>query len=149
MKYIALAVALLLLGCGRQAPAGTDATAAATNQILSPGISPVRIGDAGAGFAACGTRGMVVNLSRGGVAYLPLRAAPFAEAQEIARLGNGAALFLCTRSIDQKWQGVVVPPEAAPDTDCGVSAPVAAPTTYAGPCRAGWVANDFVQISPR
>ncbi len=157
MKHLALAAVLILAGCARQSPAGNDSTVAISDAALSPGISPVRIGNTGAGFAACGTTGVVVNLSPGGVSYLPLRAAPFAEAQEIARLGNGAPLYLCSRSIDQKWQGVVVPPDtgpdaapaATPDTDCGVSAPVAAPTAYAGPCRSGWVASDFVRISSR
>jgi len=160
MRHLALAAALLLPGCAQQSPAGNNATASAgAVQPLSPGTVPVRIGEAGAGLAACGTRGMVVNLSPGGVSYLPLRAAPFAEGQEVARLGNGAPLYLCTRSIDQKWQGVVVPPDPAPadgspadrspGTDCGVSAPVAAPAAYAGPCRSGWVASDFVRISPR
>jgi hypothetical protein len=88
-----------------------------------------------------------VNVSPQGQPYLPVRAAPFAEAEEVAKLGSGAKLFLCQRSIDQRWQGVVVPPETTPDSDCGVASPVASAQAYAGPCRSGWVLSSFVRPS--
>ena len=147
MNYLVMAAILVLAGCARQAP-DTNSNVGAIDSAapLSPGISPVRIGEGGAGFPACATRGTVTNLSPGGVSFLPLRAAPFVEAAEIARLDNGTPLFLCARSIDQKWQGVVVPLPDRPDADCGVAAPIDAPRDYRGPCRAGWVASDFVRI---
>jgi len=79
-------------------------------------------------------------------AYLPVRAAPFAEADELMRLDAGAQLRVCTRSIDQRWMGVVVAPKEAPDTDCGVAAPVASPRAYTGPCKSGWVSSAFIRL---
>ncbi len=91
--------------------------------------------------------GQVVNISPSGETYLPVRAAPFAEADEVARLSQGAQIYLCTRSIDQRWQGVVVPPADAPGTDCGVSSPVASSRAYAGPCKSGWISSAFVRLT--
>lgn len=153
MKVTALALCLPLVlvapGCSRRSPSAEAPVAAAVDNgaaTLSPGKLAVRIGDGGAGFAACGTSARVINLSPAGQAYLPVRAAPFAEADEVARLDNGARLYACTRSMDQQWQGVVIPPADAPDDDCGVSAPVAQERDYAGPCVSGWVASDFVRL---
>lgn len=147
MKHLVMAAMITLAGCAQQSGPGNETSAMPSEAApLSPGVAPVRVGEGGPGFPACGTRGTVINLSPGGVAQLSLRAAPLAEANEIARLGNGQSLFLCARSIDQKWQGVVVPPESAPDADCGVAAPIDAPTGYAGPCRSGWVATGFVRV---
>ncbi len=112
---------------------------------LAPGTRPVRIGEGGPSFGACAARGQVVNISPTGETYLPLRAAPFVEADEVARLGEGAVLFTCARSLDQRWQGVIVPPADTPDADCGVVAPIAAARNYDGPCRSGWVASSFVR----
>lgn len=147
MKHFVMAAMVTLASCAQQS-APTNDTSAILGEAapLSPGVAPVRVGDGGPGLPACGTRGTVVNLSPGGVAQLLLRAAPLAEANEIAQLGNGQPLFLCARSIDQRWQGVVVPPEGQPDADCGVAAPIGAPTAYAGPCRSGWVASGFVRV---
>ncbi len=114
---------------------------------MTPGTRAVTIGEGGAGLSACVARGKVINLSPAGQPYLPVRAAPFAEAQEIARLDNGATMFVCTRSMDQGWRGVIIPPADQPDTDCGVRAPVAVARAYAGPCRSGWVPAAFVQLS--
>ncbi|OYY89270.1 MAG: hypothetical protein B7Y45_12945 [Sphingomonas sp. 28-66-16] len=146
MKHLVLAATLALAGCAQQSAPGNDATTAPDGSVpLSPGVSPVRIGEGGPGFDACGRVGAVVNLSPSGEAYLPLRTAPFVEAKEIGRLTNGRRLYVCTRSMDQKWQGVVVPPADAPDLDCRVSAPIAAPRAYDGPCQSGWVSTAFVK----
>ncbi|WP_404371976.1 hypothetical protein AB5I39_05050 [Sphingomonas sp. MMS24-J45] len=147
MKHPALAFLLLLAACSRESMAGdNDSALYQTNAVaLTPGVKPVRIGEGGAAFRACATGGQVVNLSPTGERYLALRAAPFAEADEVARLDEGTRLFLCTRSLDQRWQGVVVPPADAPDSDCGVTASLAAPRDYAGPCRSGWVLSAFVR----
>ena len=125
---------------------GNEAVVDDTVEAMTPGTRPVRIGEGGPGFDACQYVGRVARVLPSGETYLPLRAAPFAEADELARLPNDARLFVCTRSIDQRWQGVVVPPANAPDGDCGVTAPVASARNYAGPCRSGWVASAFVRL---
>lgn len=149
-----LASCLLLAACAQRTPPGNDAMLydlADKGAPLSPGIQPVRIGEGGPAFRACAAVGTVVNLSPAGEAYLALRSAPFAEGAEVARLGAGAQVYLCTRSLDQRWHGVVVPPDGSapgsPEAECGVTAPLAAPRAYAGPCRSGWVASAFVSAS--
>ncbi len=139
---------LLLCACAKQGPGGNDADLYSANTAtLSPGVQAVRIGEGGPAYPACTSMGTVTNLSPAGETYLPLRAAPFAEADETARLGEGATLFLCSRSLDQRWQGVVVPPANAPASDCGVTAALASARSYAGPCRSGWVLSSFVRPS--
>ena len=147
MKTSALALVLLLSACSRESMvADNDASLYQTNTVaLTPGVKAVRIGEGGPAFRACASIGQVVNLSPTGERYLSLRAAPFAEADEVARLDDGGRLFLCTRSLDQRWQGVIVPPADAPDSDCGVAAALAAPRDYDGPCRSGWVLSAFVR----
>jgi hypothetical protein len=147
MKSAAPALCLLLLACHPSSGTPDDTALYNGNQQaaeLSPGVQAVRVGEGGAAFPACAASGTVIDLSPTGQAYLPLRDAPFAEGKELARLANGQALLLCTRSLDQRWQGVVVP--EASGADCGVSAPVAAPQAYAGPCKSGWVSSAFVQV---
>ena len=137
-----------LAGCAQRDAPVTDSVD--DNQqgptALTPGTRAVTIGEGGAGLAACIARGRITNLSPDSQPYLPVRAAPFAEALEVAQLHNGAHLFVCTRSIDQGWRGVILPPEDQPDADCGVRAPVAAVQPYRGPCRQGWVPAAFVEM---
>jgi len=149
-----LLLAILLCACTKPAKFGQDNDAALFNageveQPLTPGVVPVRIGDGGPRFAACGGTGEVWNLSPGGEASLTVRSAPFTEAGKIAELGNGAKLSVCARSMDQRWLGVVIPPTAAPDSDCGTASPAASPRAYAGPCLSGWVTSAFVRLSAR
>ena len=91
------------------------------------------------------------QVTRAGGNGLALRAAPFAEAKSVATLAEGARLHVCTRSIDQKWLGVVVRPAPAdgdgtPAVDCGVSSPVDRKQAYEGPCASGWVASAYVRL---
>ncbi|WP_010183260.1 hypothetical protein [Sphingomonas sp. PAMC 26605] len=148
-----LLLALLLCGtpiagCSREAAPDDDAALYQSNAAtLTPGVQPVRVGEGGPAFRACASIGQVVNLSPAGEQYLAVRTAPFAEAGEVVRLGDGAKMYLCSRSLDQRWQGVVVPPADAPTSDCGVTASLAGPRAYAGPCKSGWVLSGFVQPS--
>ena len=140
---------LLLAACSQSTGFGNEIVAAAqpVAEPMRPGIRPVRIGEGGPSFAACAYTARVVNASGGGEASLAVRAAPFVEADEVRRLSDGTKLFACTRSIDQRWQGVVVPPAEAPDSDCGVTSPVGSARDYAGPCTSGWVASAFVRLT--
>ena len=109
----------------------------------------VTIGEDGPRFDACGALGQAVRVGARGLA---IRAAPFADAQEIGRMAEGARAHICTRSLDQKWLGVVLPlsgPEqsdgAAP-VDCGVSEPVDRKQPYTGPCLSGWVSSAGIRL---
>lgn len=118
---------------------------------LESGLSrPVTIGEDGPRLDACGALGQV---TRPGGAGLAVRAAPFDDAREIARLAEGDRAFVCTRSLDQKWLGVIVPPAPAPaadnaaePVDCGVSSPVERQVAYDGPCVSGWVASAYIRL---
>lgn len=111
-------------------------------------VRPVTIGEDGPQLDACGSLGQVMRVGAKGLA---VRAAPFAEAQAVATLAEGDRAFVCTRSFDQKWLGVVVPPAPAADNgaepaDCGVASPVERKQPYAGPCVSGWVASASVRL---
>lgn len=113
---------------------------------LSPGVRPVTIGESGSNFAACATRGTVVDL---GSDTQPLRRAPFADAETAGTVVAGQRLFVCTRSIDQRWLGVVVVPIDAPNNGCGVSVPVESKRDYNGSCGVGWLRSAHVRLVGR
>lgn len=171
-----LAIAFALTGCAdpepaqKREPGGVQAGARIDAAQPSPTARAVNIGEGGTRFAACQGRGRVGNL-RGGT--LPLRDAPFDDAKQIGELTEDTHVFICTRSLDQQWLGVVVasedgmkpvdapiaagesaepaPDAAAPASriDCGVTAPVRGKRPYAGPCQSGWVENTFVAVVAR
>lgn len=116
------------------------------SRMDAPMARAVTIGEDGPRMDACGGLGQVTRSGAGGLA---LRAAPFADAKELARLAEGQRAHICTRSLDQKWLGVVVPPAApavAEATDCAVSSPVDRKQAYDGPCVSGWVASAYVRL---
>ncbi|HEY9554004.1 hypothetical protein [Allosphingosinicella sp.] len=105
---------------------------------------PVRIGELGASFNACNAAGTTRNLAEGG--SLPVRAAPFDAAEETGAIPASARFFVCTRSHDQGWMGVVFHEGGTLDPSCGVSGPVTTARAYDGPCRSGWIASAFVKL---
>ena len=128
--------------------AGAPREVVPDSRIESTLARPVTIGEDGPRLDACGVMGQVTRAGGNGLA---LRAAPFAEAKSVATLAEGARLHVCTRSIDQKWLGVVVRPAPAdgdgtPAVDCGVSSPVDRKQAYEGPCASGWVASAYVRL---
>lgn len=171
-----LAIALTLAGCAdpepaqKRAPGGVQAGERLDAAEPSPTARAVNIGEGGTRFAACQGRGRVGNL-RGG--KLAVRDAPFDDAKQIGELTEDAHVFICTRSLDQQWLGVVVasedgmkpvaatpapsegsepndaPATPAPSVDCGVTAPVRGKRPYAGPCQSGWVESTFVAVVAR
>lgn len=102
---------------------------------------PVRIGELGPSFAACGTAG---TTRRNGP--LEVQAAPFENADSVGEIAAGARFFVCTRSIDQRWMGVVYADSGLLDEACGVSTPVPSRRAYAGACHSGWVAASAVKL---
>jgi hypothetical protein len=77
---------------------------------------------------------------------LPVRAAPFDAAAESDAIPAGARFFVCSRSHDQRWLGVVWKETGELSAECGVSSPVTSRRAYAGPCRSGWVQAAFVKL---
>ncbi|WP_152414616.1 hypothetical protein [Blastomonas sp. AAP53] len=106
-----LLVLIALSGCAdpeptrQREPGGVVAQERVRSDDPSPTARPVNIGEGGTRFAACQGRGRVGNL-RG--AALPLRDAPFDTAKQVGSLAENAHVFVCTRSLDQQWLGVVV-----------------------------------------
>ncbi|AUW56809.1 hypothetical protein C1T17_00675 [Sphingobium sp. SCG-1] len=140
--------------------AGAPREAMSETQIESSLARPVTIGEDGPRLDACGALGVVRGIAGGRT--LALQAAPFQNAAASAQLANGSRVHVCTRSLDQRWLGVVVPPSApapvegssrnaaAPEpVDCGVTSPVDHKQPYDGPCQSGWVSSGFVQLIAR
>lgn len=110
-------------------------------------VQPVVIGESGPRFDACQWSGLVRSVSGDGA--LPVRAAPFAEAAQRDTLTNGDMVYVCNRSHDQDWLGVVYADTRELTGTCGVSAPVSARRAYEGPCGSGWVSSAFIQLRAR
>jgi|TARA_R100001244_G_scaffold86820_3_gene66313 hypothetical protein len=117
-----------------------------------PSAKPVRIGEGGPRFDACQSVGEVGSHVSGA---LPVLNAPFDAADKKDSLAPGQRVYICTRSIDQQWFGIVYDkPASSPDGamaargpgDCGVSSPVRAKRNYDGPCESGWVESIYVVL---
>jgi hypothetical protein len=146
-QRLALFALLTLAGCGEAvkddhfaADVKVDGEAAP----VVPGAVPVRIGELGASFAACGTAGTTRHLASGEL--LPVRAAPYDAAAEIGKVPAAAQFFICARSHDQRWMGIVYDESGTLAPACGVASPVTNRRNYEGPCRSGWVSSAFVKL---
>ncbi|HEX8308118.1 MAG TPA: hypothetical protein VF645_06825 [Allosphingosinicella sp.] len=111
---------------------------------VPPESRRVRIGELGANFRACSAAGTTRNLKAGEA--LPVRSSPFDNAGETGKVASGGRFFICTRSLDQKWFGIVFDEGGALAERCGVSEPVTRRRDYDGPCRSGWVQSAFVKV---
>lgn len=170
-RYIwPLALAAALVGCSKAEKIdqnGSDVPAVQAQRDAAdvqprPSMTPVRIGEGGPRFDACQAVGQVRGLGRR--SSLDVFDAPFDDAKVKGALAEGRKIFICTRSIDQQWLGVVIPQEqpdsavadAANDTgpapdrpaaaDCGVSSPVRSKRMYDGPCKSGWVESNYIKL---
>jgi hypothetical protein len=111
---------------------------------LDQAVVPVRIGELGRNFAACNAQGEVRERATNGA--MPVRAAPYEQAQQKAQLPPGSTFFICSRSLDQRWFGVVYDSAGQASRGCGVSSPVGQRRDYEGPCDSGWVASAQVRL---
>ena len=122
--------------------AGDSADPAA--DTIDTAARPVRIGELGPNFAACSAAGTTRNLKAGET--LPVRWAPFDTARESGTVPARARFFICARSLDQKWFGIVYDEGGSLAERCGVAEPVTRRRDYDGPCRSGWVQSAFVKV---
>jgi hypothetical protein len=105
---------------------------------------PVRVGELGPNFQACGTDGTTRHLEAG--ENLPVRSAPFDNAPQTGAVPTGTRFFICNRSLDEKWFGIVYDKNGALAQACGVSEPANTRRDYAGPCQSGWVQSAYVKL---
>lgn len=144
---------LLLVGCGERVPRNETSGGSSTPpyvraeqdpSLLGNAQVPVRVGEQGQGFAACGARG--ATRDRPAEATVPVRGAPFDANGEVDRLPAGAEFFICARTHDQRWFGIVYPREGQAIEACDVAAPRARRADYDGPCASGWVSSAQVRL---
>jgi hypothetical protein len=107
---------------------------------------PVRIGELGANFSACSARGTTRRVVGEGES-IAVRSAPFEASKQTAALAHGSTFFVCARSLDQQWFGVVFDEAGTASPSCGVLAPIPARRDYAGPCKSGWISSASVKLS--
>jgi hypothetical protein len=147
MRRILLILGLCLAACGSPVPDGNaaiDQKAASDPDTVTPGIVPVRVGDMGPNFQACSAAGTTRHVEAG--QSLPVRAAPFDNAAQTGAVPAGARFFVCTRSLDQKWFGIVYDKGGALAPACGVSEPANSKHDYGGPCASGWIQSVYVKL---
>ena len=157
------AVALALTACSEASDRDQTAPAPIDRSEIAP--REVMIGFDGPRFDACGRNGRVYNLPFGEDA-VSVREAPANSADEVDTLAEGTVVAMCQRT--GGWVGIVYPAPAtnAPPTDsesdgeteptpasadailrpCGTTAPVPETRAYDGPCRAGWVSDDYLRL---
>ncbi len=143
--------ALLLAGCGERMPrdqAGGGSTTPPIARgdddpsVLGNTVQPVRIGELGPSFDACAARGA----TRDRAVPVPVRAAPVDRGAAIDRLGEGAVFYICSRTLDQRWFGIVYDEGERASELCGVDRPTPQRRPYQGPCAAGWVPSAMVAL---
>lgn len=147
MRTALLLLVLASASCGEPAKVADRSAEAPENQVadvLTAAARPVRIGELGPNFRACAAAGTSRNLGPGD--SLPVREAPFETSARSGSVASGARFFVCTRSLDQKWFGIVFDEGGTLAQRCGVSEPVTGRRDYDGPCRSGWVQSAFVKL---
>jgi hypothetical protein len=146
MRFVFLLPILALAACGDAVPPnqfGDDVRENRQDSSLTAEAVPVRIGDLGPSFPACNTAGVTRNIAAG--ESLAVRSAPFDSAAETGRIPAGSRFFICTRSLDEKWVGIVY--DSGPGlAACGVMEPVPSRRPYQGPCGSGWVSTPYVKF---
>jgi hypothetical protein len=147
MRRALCLLALSLASCGQPVPKGNGA--ADTNFSLPDTVTPepaaVAVGELGPNLDACAAAGTTRHVEAGG--RLPVRSAPFDNAPETGAVAADGRFFVCTRSLDQKWFGIVYDESGSLAARCGVSQPIAARRAYQGPCRSGWVTSALVKLT--
>jgi hypothetical protein len=102
---------------------------------------PVIVGKV-AEYDACMSSGAVKGLDPHGDGFLAVRAGPGSQYQMIDKLLEGQNVFVCDER--GQWLGVVY---TRGNQNCGVTSALNKPTPYPGPCLAGWVHRNFINIT--
>ncbi len=89
---------------------------------------------------ACPSTGRVSGLNPRGDNYLSVRAAPGANAREVARLRPGQIVWICDVSAGEAWLGVIY---SNGRRNC-ITGRSHRTRPYTGPCPSGWVAGRYV-----
>lgn len=147
MRLLSLLLLLGVAACGGPVPDGNasiDQNLSDVSDTVTPDPVAVRVGELGPNFAACSAAGTTRHLDAGG--SLPVRSSPFDNAPQTAAVPAAARFFVCARSIDQKWFGIVYDKNGALSSACGVSEPANNRHDYAGPCHSGWVQSAYVKL---
>ncbi len=145
-------MALGLAGCGeptaeREPQQDRYAEIGNATEPATMAERPVQIGFDGPRFDACPGFGRVTNLNSSGDGTLSVRSAPAGSAEEVDQLEAGRGVSMCQKIGD--WFGVVYAPEPDEDegpVDCGTGSPVSSVREYEGPCRSGWVNEDYIKL---
>ena len=149
MKRILPLLILALGACGegvKDDHFANDVKAERTEPPASqPSAVPVRVGELGPNFNACNLAGTTRSLDAAAGDRLEVKAAPFEAAAETGAVAAGTRFFICTRSHDQRWLGIIYEEAGTLSAACEVSRPVASRRPYEGPCRSGWVSSAFVK----
>jgi len=104
----------------------------------------VMTGQDGPEFDACGGWGEVSGLNPDGDNFLSVRSRPEAGSTELDRLGPGAGVTMCETA--PGFIGIVYRGEGQKDLDCAINSGLEAPEPYTGPCRSGWVSDNYVTL---
>jgi hypothetical protein len=149
MKHASFLLFFALAACGGEPIVTENVTggppSARTDLApIAPDAVPVRIGELGPNFDACSAAGTSRRIEAG--EGLQVRAAPFETAEVSGSIPAASRFFVCTRSHDQRWFGVVYEDGGTLSPACGVSRPINARRSYDGPCRSGWVSSAFVKV---
>ncbi|MGH0264824.1 integron [Sinorhizobium meliloti] len=90
---------------------------------------------------ACGGNGVVGGLNPSGDGFLAVRSGPAPKYAEIDRLYNGEEVYLC--AVRGKWLGVVYSNQRQ---HCNVTKPWISTQPYTGPCKSGWIHQNWVSL---
>jgi len=86
---------------------------------------------------ACSGLGAVSGLNAKGDGFLAVRSGANVAYPLVDKLTEGREVYICNKSVDGKWLGVVYSHDNG--DDCGVTSPVNPARPYKGPCKSGWV----------
>ena len=147
--------ALLLAACDYQNDPGEPRTydMQSAEEAAVVDERPVQIGFDGRRFAACASYGEVTSFNPRGEDTLTVRAAPAGSAAEVDQLAAGTGVAMCQKV--GGWIGIVYPPPPAAAEegeeieellDCGTGSPVPSARNYEGPCRTGWVREEYIRL---
>lgn len=147
MRRCFLLLSLCLAACGSSVPDGNasaDQNTGNASDTVTPVPVAVRVGELGPNFQACNAAGTTRHLEAG--ENLPVRSAPFDNAPQTGAVPTGARFFVCNRSLDEKWFGIVYDKSGGLLAACGVSRPANTRHDYSGPCQSGWIQSAYVKL---